>query len=309
MPVTSGRTIFLRACFGLMTFLLAGCLSGPGARSKEPLPWIAYYASDLPGEAFSRFALVIFDAEDHPPLSARPRPIYLGYLSLGEVDPFRPYFEAVEREGLLAGVNDRWGSHFVDLRDPRWSARVLDELLPALLDRGFDGVLLDTLDSSLYLEEQEPIRFKGMQDAAVRLVRQIRTRYPGLRIAMNRAYALLPRIDGELDYLLAESVYGGYDFERKTYVPVTRAESQAQLKLLHATRLRRPALDILTLDYWNPADTAGIARVYRKQKANGFHPYVSTILLDRIGKMPADPNQPGKPALSRRSEALPTRAH
>lgn len=38
----------------------------------------------------------------------------------------------------------------------------------------------------------------------------------------------------------------------------------------------------MTLDYWNPADTAGLRRIYRAQRANGFLPYVATVELDRL---------------------------
>jgi hypothetical protein len=43
---------------------------------------------------------------------------------------------------------------------------------------------------------------------------------------------------------------------------------------------------VFTLDYWNPEDAAGIRRIYRTERANGFHPYVATIKLDRIVREP-----------------------
>jgi len=292
VPGPESKTIRLRAWIGLLIILAFGCVSGPAGRTDAPLAWAAYYSAE-PVD-LSRFALVILDSEHHPPLGPRPRPLTLAYLSLGEVGTFRPYFDAVQREGLLAGVNPNWDSHFIDLRDPRWAARVLEELLPAIIVQGFDGVLLDTLDSAIYLEEQDPQQFRGMQDAAVRLVNNIRAKYPGLLIAMNRAYPLLPRVEQSLDYELAESVYGSYDFERKAYKPVHRADTLSQLVALREARERRPELEILTLDYWNPEDSRGIKRIYRKQKAHGFHPYVATIKLDRIiaeavrpGRIPA----------------------
>jgi len=279
---------FLPALLGLLAWLLAACHTGPGQRPAGALPWAAYYSDKEPGAAFSRYKLVVFDWQYHPPLSARPRPTYLAYLSVGEVDAFRPHFEAVKRQGLLAGRNERWGSHFVDVRDPRWQARVLDELVPAILEQGFDGVLLDTLDSAIYLEEQAPETYKGMQSAACRLVLAVRERYPRLLIAVNRAYPLLPCMENHIDFLLAESLLGGYDFEQKTYRKVSRGESRSQLDTLLAARKRRPDLTVLTLDYWDPNDLAGIERLYRKQIANGFHPYVTTILLDTLGPFPAN---------------------
>jgi endo-alpha-1,4-polygalactosaminidase (GH114 family) len=51
---------------------------------------------------------------------------------------------------------------------------------------------------------------------------------------------------------------------------------------LQGERRKHPALRVYTLDYWDPADTASIARIYATQRANGFVPYVATTALDRI---------------------------
>jgi len=220
------------------------------------------------------------------PLSDRGKTL-LAYLSLGEVEEHRPYFPAVKAEGILLHENRAWrGSYFVDLRDPRWTARVIEQLIPDVLHRGFDGLFLDTLDDAADLERSDPARYRGMTAAATRLVRTIRLHYPTIKIMMNRAYEILPDVEEYIDIELGESIFADYDFETKRYRLVKRAIYREQVRLLKAAQRRRPDLAVFTLDYWDPADTAGVARIYREQRANGFEPYVATLELDRIVREP-----------------------
>src|SRR5262249_21391922 len=149
------------------------------------------------------------------PLAADQKTI-VGYLSAGEANPDYPYFEDLRSQGILVRSSKTWpGNKYIDLRDRRWRARVYGELIPEILRHGFHGVFLDTLVSSLFLEESAPREFKGMTAAATELVLEIRRRYPKIVIVMNRAYKLLPFLDGKLDIAFGESVYSTYDFERK----------------------------------------------------------------------------------------------
>jgi len=73
---------------------------------------------------------------------------------------------------------------------------------------------------------------------------------------------------------------------------VQRDLYREQVKLLQAVQKRRPGLKIFTLDYWDPADIAGVTRIYREQRANGFEPYVATVELDRIVREPREESKP-----------------
>ena len=52
-------------------------------------------------------------------------------------------------------------------------------------------------------------------------------------------------------------------------------------KLAELRRLN-PKLRLYTLDYWEPTDRAGIAKLYGQERKAGFIPYVATIDLQRI---------------------------
>jgi uncharacterized protein (TIGR01370 family) len=259
------------------------------AHGSAQIHWAAYYSQDAPVHAFEAFSVLVFDSDTHPPLAplAAQGKVLLGYLSVGEVASYRPYYAAVRAQGILLEENSNWkGSFFVDVRDPRWARRVLDELIPQILQRGFAGVFLDTLDNAAHLERSNPRSYRGMSASAAALVAAIRGKYPHIRIMLNRAYDLLPTVDRHIDYVLGESVYADYDFETKRYQLVPRALYEQQVRLLHSAQQRRPQLRVFTLDYWDPADRAGVARIYAEQRKNGFHPYVATVELDRVVAQP-----------------------
>ena len=260
------------------------------AHASAQMRWAAYYGQDAPLHAFDDFNLLVFDSDAHPPLdplAARGK-VLLGYLSVGEVASYRSYYAAVRAQGILLQENSNWkGSFFVDVRDSRWTRRVLDELVPQILRRGFSGVFLDTLDNPAHLERTNPRSYRGMSEAAAALVAAIRSKYPHIRIMLNRAYDLLPSVDRHIDDVVGESVYADYDFETKRYQLVPRALYEQQVRILQSARQRRPQLRVFSLDYWDPADRAGVARIYAEQRKNGFRPYVATVELDRVVPEPA----------------------
>ena len=161
---------------------LLAILAAPGVRADTvPMPWVVYYAAELPPTAFYGFDLVVFESDKHPPLEplVDRRKKVLGYLSLGEVNESRPYFAEVKGEGLLLMENENWkGSYFVDVRDMRWTRRVIDELVPAILRRGFQGIFIDTLDNPGHLERTDAKAYAGMTEAGARLVRTLRRNFP-----------------------------------------------------------------------------------------------------------------------------------
>lgn len=256
------------------------------ASRVDPGPtWAVVYASEVPRQALAPYDLLILDSDGYPPLAPllRAGKTVLGYISLGEVNIQRQHFATVEGYGLFRGENPNWpGSQFVDLRDTRWHTLVLETLVPRILARGFSGLFLDTLDNAAYLEWRDPVANAGMTDAAATLVRKLRASQPDMPIMLNRAYEILPAVAGDIDMEMAESIRTDFDFATKTYAFVEEEEYRRQVELLNAVRTAHPDLQIMSLDYWYPADTETIRKIYRIQRENGFLPYVSTVELDRV---------------------------
>ncbi len=253
--------------------------------AKKEERYCVYYSDQAQANAFSAFDMVVLDSDYHPYLQGfiQNKKTILGYISLGEVESQRSYFDEVKSEGILLQENKYWpGSFFVDVRDPKWTRRVIEDLIPDILTKRFDGLFLDTLDNPGELERRDPEKYAGMLAAAVQLVKEIRRNYPEIQIMMNRGYELLPEVGGEIDMEMGESVYADYNFEAKHYQLVEEGLYQEQVQILKNAQSLYPSLKIFTLDYWNPADTTGIKKIYQVQRQNGFIPYVATVELNTI---------------------------
>jgi uncharacterized protein (TIGR01370 family) len=269
---------------------LAVQAGGGVAASAADDRWVVVYSEKPAVAEFRDYGLVVLDSVHHPPI--RPlleqKKTVIGYISLGEVENYRDYYKAVEAEGILYEKNPNWpDSRYVDVRDARWTRRVVEDLIPRLLHKGFQGIFIDTLDNPADLERRDPVKFKGMTQAAANLVKAIRRHYPRMHIMLNRSYEILPAVEGLIDSVLGESVFTEIDFEKKTYRLADQKTYQQQVKWLKEAKARRPKLKVYTLDYWPPTDTAGVARIYAEQRKNGFIPYVSIKELDRVLEEPA----------------------
>ena len=247
--------------------------------------WIVYYSDKENSQKFRDYKVIVFDSDYHPeigPLTTSDK-ILLGYISIGEVEKQRSYFAEVKKQDILFQENKYWpGSYFVDVRDPRWAKRVLEDLIPKILLKGYNGIFLDTLDNLAELERQDPIEYEGMVEAGVNLVKAIRMHYPEIKIMMNRGYELLPDLAHTIDMELGESIYTDYNFETKTYQRVEEELYQNQVRVLKKAQKKNPKLEIYTLDYWYPEDKEAIKEIYNTERKNGFIPYVSTIELNKI---------------------------
>ena len=91
---------------------------------------------------------------------------------------------------------------------------------------------------------------------------------------------------GAFDMLLGESVFTTYDATSGAYRLLPEADYRWQVERMRDAQRRDPKLRLFTLDYWNPDDPRGIARIYAQQRTNGFIPYVGTPDLTRIVSAP-----------------------
>lgn len=269
-----------------MVFSILSTLFSFG-HSQEPPPkkWVVYYGPNLPAEAFSNYQLVVLDPDHRPNIGLllEQEKTVLGYISLGEVSNTRSYYQEIEKDGILFNVNPHWPeSKYVDMRSDKWTCRVIQELIPAILFQRFSGIFIDTIDNAEAMEASDPIAFKGMQEGAIRLIRAIRLHYPEIKIMLNRGFSLLPKLDRTVDMVLAEGILTRHDFK-------TGEDSLGSNQIFHelADRLKgiqaaSPHLTLYSLDYWNPKDLDGIKSIYKIQRKEGFIPYVSTTSLNEI---------------------------
>lgn len=253
-----------------------------------PTNWAVYYSLALPAEAFASYDIVVFDSDHSPdiqPLKAQGKTV-LGYLSLGEAETYRDYFTQIKQQKLLLAPNTAWKGHLmIDIRNPAWKDMVLTTLIPQILHKGFNGIMLDTIDSAIELEKTSPKHYAGMKQAAIELIRDIRTTYPHIKIMLNRGLPILPDVAGAIDMLLAESIYASH--AKKSAPRLFPASVYDEcVTLIHSAQQINPALVVMTLDYWDMSDIKGVKNIYSTQRAQGFIPYVSTMVLNEIFEEP-----------------------
>ncbi|MEM1282326.1 MAG: endo alpha-1,4 polygalactosaminidase [Chlamydiota bacterium] len=247
--------------------------------------WVVDYAEIIQPKEFKAYDVVVLDTKVGPELKflQEQNKQTIGYLSLGQVLAQRDYFDLVKKEGLLIEEDPDWpGSYTVDIRKKEWVKLVIEKLIPQVLFKRFNGVMLDTVDQVAALEQKDPEKYRGMTEAAAHLIQAMRKHYPQMTIMMNRGYEIVPQVADSLDILLGESVYTKYDFQTKSYKKVSPDDYKWQVEKLNQAREVNPLIQIFTLDYWDPEDKEFIKEIYRLERENGFIPYVSTIDLQRV---------------------------
>jgi endo-alpha-1,4-polygalactosaminidase (GH114 family) len=274
----------------MLTMLLPA--SKPAHTEQNPRKFGVYY-----GERFdpqlSAFDVLVLDADSGLDLGrirkrAKARQLILGYLALCEVDSSRSFAWKTRQARLLLHESRYWpGSFYIDIRRPEWQRLVIDEIAPSILKAGFDGLFLDTIDDAPWLETSANSPLPGITAAAVALVQQIRLSFPNRRLMLNRGFDLLPKLERDVDMVLAESILttsvGG---ERKP-IRLPAESYYGRVKELQSAQARQTSLKLYSLDYWDPTDLAGIRDIYAIQRANGLEPYVSTSTLAKIIPEPA----------------------
>jgi uncharacterized protein (TIGR01370 family) len=264
---------------------MSGSFASPATVEKKGYdPFMVFYGDKIPFDLNPYALLVLEHGETAKALLARqPNSTFLCYLSLAEVHSGRPYYADLVSEGIIGKANPNWpDANFVDLRSPSWHKRVLHELIPKIVDTGYHGIFIDTLDSAEYQETHDPARCQGMVAASADLIRSIRARFPSLLIMINRGYGTIPHLVGQFDMLLGESVRTTFDSSRKAYRRVSDPDLQWQRRHMIEARRRDKKLQLFSLDYWDPSDLQGLSKIYAEERADGFIPYIATPDLTTI---------------------------
>jgi uncharacterized protein (TIGR01370 family) len=280
------RRAVLAGAAGVLSTAIGSCPFSQASSlptTQHSIRWLAFYGMNADESILGTYDLVVLDPgyQGSIDLIGRTGTKVCGYLSLGEIRTADPFMEILDPAALLPENPDWPGTRRVDIRHPSWRSLVL-ERIPSLEAQAFTGLMLDTLDTPPYLELLDPVRYRGMREAAVELVNCIRARWPEMMLIMNRGYALLPDVVQNIDAVIAESLLTSSDQQTGKFVWADSSQVELQLALLYPATCRRPPLPILSLDYWDPSDAGTIVEIYRRERVIGHHPYVATRLLDQI---------------------------
>ncbi len=232
----------------------------------------------------------------------KPR-IILAYLSIGEAETYRDYWKwywgghwATHWMRWLYGppwlgpANKDWGGNYaVRYWEPRWQQIILgtghnNGYLDRILAAGFDGVVLDKVDSSVEaIARTRATAQDDMRRFVERIAAKGRAARPGFLIVPQNGEELLddPRYRTMIDGLVKEDLlYGGYT-EKQPNPPDEIAQRIEQLKMLTASG--KPVLAVEYLDH-----AAHIEGAKRRLTALGFVPHFADRALDqmRFGDLP-----------------------
>ncbi len=261
------------------------------ASGQKPIKSFAiYYGFEAPASSFKDFDLVVLESSNTSIVKELKKSgkTVLAYLSIGEVNKSRDYFEYLKEKGLLLEENPNWPDAFlIDIRNPEWENCIVSRILPDILDSGFDGIFIDTLDSSLDKEDKNPLKYRGMKKAAVGIIKAMKKKFPDMKIMLNRAYEIAPDCGNSIEYILGESTCSVYDFKEKKYLPCDEEAFKYESELLKNIQKKNPSLLVMTLDYTEEDDMKRRKEIYKRQRAQGFIPYVTTIGLDKVSPLPS----------------------
>ena len=225
------------------------------------------------------------------------------YLSVVEVAKDAPYRAEVAALKIpLLGKNDVWQGDFADVSHPAWTDFVVNKLAARAVQKGYGGFFLDTVDSVELLERQHPLRAAGFREGMVRLIKELKAKYPNHQVIINRGFPLLARLTGSVDGVLVESLFRKFNFADKRYDAVEPDGTAWLLNILHT--VTKTGLPVYVVDYVDPAELPMAEATVKRITAEGFVPFISTVELD--GKFLAPPKRAASVPGPGRSFDLPS---
>jgi uncharacterized protein (TIGR01370 family) len=205
--------------------------------------------------------------------------IRLAYVSVGEADPRRPYWSEVRDQPFLVEPNPEWpDNRRVDIRDSRWQEVLMCEEVARLMQRGFDGLMLDTVDTVPYLEAKDPTRFAGSRQALRDWLQRLRKAFPRAVLVANGSDALVDAAP-YVDAFVVEGVFSIYDVRQRAYRRTTDVERDWKLGAIARARAVAPR-PVFTIEYADVGDVELSAWASQESLRHGFRPYVGVRALN-----------------------------
>ena len=240
-----------------------------------------------------------FEASEITSLKAKPdggrRPV-LAYLSIGEAEQYRPYWQAgwckrATAPSWMGAVNPNWpGNYPVRFWDPGWQQLILDPVdgyLAKIQTQGFDGVYLDRTDVYSEWPKERPTAERDMIAFLTRIATAARARDPHFLVVMQNAEELLihSAVRRLVDGIGKEDLLHGIAFTEAPNDAGTIASALGYLR-----RARAAGIPVFAVEYI--ADPARIASARQRLAGYGFVATFAPRLLDRLDVGPSSAPPP-----------------
>ncbi|MDO8643656.1 MAG: endo alpha-1,4 polygalactosaminidase [bacterium] len=254
--------------------------------------WIVYYGDKLKPEDLSGIDAAFLDpdvisVQGWPKGKTR----YFGYLSVGEAENFRWYWPMVKGKNYLVEKNPIWKeSTLVDIRSEEWQQLLLDKVIPRILAKGYSGLILDTVDTAVYLEDTQAEKYAGSKRALVSFVKKIRKKFPGILIVPNNGLEMLNGMEGDVYGVMVEDLYTNYDFGEKVSRRTPENLMLAKEERLDEFRARtgKPVFNVL----YETSNKSELARyAIERSEEKGYDWYLTKVDLMSLGMTPGSVNE------------------
>lgn len=213
--------------------------------------------------------------------------VTVGYITVGEDDQLRKgdgtgpacnaswYFDR-NNDGE-PDQNGIWKSWFANAGDPKWREDRVKEAKRLVHDYGFNGIFLDTIDTSTNYPESK----QGM----IQLIADFRKELPEAVIVLNQGFEVLPQVAQYADGLMLESFTATYDFDTKQYM--MNLPQSLDYHTRRAQRTIQPVLSkhplkVLVLDYAKRDDIQSMQTAADRAASFGYLFSAAPIFLDDV---------------------------
>lgn len=224
------------------------------------------------------------------------RRIVLAYISIGEAERYRPYWDrAWEEPGKapewLGPMNPRWIENYpVRFWDPEWQRLMVEgssSYLAQILGQGFDGIYLDRADVFQEWRQERPQVEKDMVAWVQRVAQVARAERPDFLVVLQNAEELLAHkgVLAAIDGIAKEDLLFGLDFAAGANPP---DEVQASLGPLR--RAKKAGKAVFVVEYVD--DAPKIERLSSFARKEGFVPHVADRTLWRLNEPPIESFRP-----------------
>lgn len=272
----------------LLTFpLISICAAEtPRVRLASAQRWVCYYGSDRQVLDTAKVDLLVLDSDGIGPLTPAERQgrLCLAYVSCGEAESHRFYWPEIAKADWVLKPNPDWaGAHLVDLRCQAWRDLIIQQVARRALEAGYDGLMLDTLDTVDTLVQADPLAYEGVASAAARLVHDLRLTYPKAVLVANGGLAIFSATARDLDGVMIEGLRSTYDFSTAAYR--RRRADEITYVDRRVARVRAAGLPLFALEYIAPEASATLRQeLLTAVSALGVRPFLGQIKLDTLPK-------------------------
>jgi len=254
--------------------------------SPQKTQWLVYYGDKITEHDLAKIDIAILEPDHISPKKFSPSQTkYIGYVSVGEAEEYRSYWFDIAGKDFILEKNPNWEkNHLIDIRSKEWQDILLNKIIPPILNKGYDGLFLDTIDTAIYLEDTQAEKFKGSKKAMVDFIKTLRKKYPQIIILPNNGLELILEFARDIDGVVVEDLYTRYDFTKKQSVKTPQKDSEYKEKILANFKnfYKKPIYNILYSEDFN-SDLAkhGILESEKRD----FNWYLTTVDLMQIGTL------------------------